>query len=460
MAYARAPYGQNQAASPWSAGCPPGLAQQQQQQVAPQVQHMFNQPMGAFDISAGAWQQGQHQQAAAQQWGTPAMQQVQFVPNPAYMQPPPAQQMRPQQMQQQQRPMHQRSLSAPRIGANGLKRPMNNNNSFGGTQQQHNNNNRSQQQNGNHYQQRVTRQQSRNVNNNNNNNNNHQRGGQFNNNNNHQQHNQNNINRQQKQNNNYNNKQQQQQQQQPARKGTVKVTKVRKQNALKAKHAAGGNKTAVKVEKDSTASTDDASAVADDSNSQKQSQQQPKVQSKTAERKQLKLQARKNAEGLSQSKLAVVKTTSAKSGVAAANTDEPIDQAQLKCVPAVFGFVCKLCDVFLRDKIARREHIDSEDHLVKFVAFEESEKAKAAEDAAKAEAAAAAAAAAEAAKQVENNEVTCKTEDATGETNEVVDLETKDESSEPKPEPEVDAEVAASEATAPDAETNEVKNEE
>lgn len=367
MAYAR-PFSHAQGASPWSSGVPPGL--QQQQQAQQQVQPMFNQPMGAFDIS-GAWQ---GQQAGAQQW-VPAqpMQQVQFVPNPAFMQVQPHRQ--PIQQQQQLRPMHQRSLSAPRIGVNGLKKQanMNQSGSFGGQQQQQHWQNRPQHQN-NQYQQRVTRQQSR-MNN---------QKGHFNNNSNNTNNNVNN-NRQQ----NQQQKQQQQQQQQPAnkqqqqavRKGPVKVTKVKKQVALKAKHkvAASGNK----VDKDSTQngsakfeSSDEKPKV--DATAADATDQPPvKAQSKTAERKQLKLQARKNAESLTQSKLPVAK--SARVAGEAPNgdeskADEPIEQAQLKCVPAVFGFVCKLCDVFLRDKIARREHIDSAEHLEKFKVFEEKEK--------------------------------------------------------------------------------------
>jgi len=360
MAYAR-PYGQAQNASPWSSGVPPGL-QQQQQQPTQQMQPMFNQPMGAFDVS-GAWGQGQ------QQWVQP-MQPVQFVPNPAYVQQPQMRQQQQQQhQQQQQRPMHQRSLSAPRVGANGLKRPMNASQNNAGGQQQHWQRG---QQNNQNQQSRVTRQQSR-MNN--------QRG----------QSNSNNSNTNTNNNRQQNQQQQQQNQQntrQALRKGPAKVTKVKKQAALKAKHngkpVASGNK--VESTADSTATDNgavDASAAGSD---------QPVVaQSKTAARKQLKLQARKNAEALNQSKLPVAKATrvaGAESGDDP-KVDEPIDQAQLKCVPAVFGFVCKLCDVFLRDKIARREHIDSDDHMEKFRIFEEEQKIK------EEEAAAAAAAASE-----------------------------------------------------------------
>ena len=92
-------------------------------------------------------------------------------------------------------------------------------------------------------------------------------------------------------------------------------------------------------------------------------------QSKTAERKQLKLQARKAAESLRLSKMPVIKcTVPPTGGVAGFNAvdDPPIEQAQLKCVPAVFGFVCKCCEVFLRDRVSRREHIESAEHIEKF----------------------------------------------------------------------------------------------
>lgn len=359
MAFARQ-FGQAQAAaSPWSSGAPPGLQQQQSQQVGQPVQPMFNQPMGAFDISGANWQ-GQQQAAAAaaaaaaaQQWVAP-MQQVQFVPNPAFLQQQHQhhQQQQQQQMQHNQRPMHQRSLSAPRAGQLAMKRPMNQTN-FGGPQQHHNNwgQNRLQQANSNNnhqFQNRAGRQQSRM--------NNHK--GQFNNN------SQNNGHNNQQQNKNQQNQQQrqqssQQQQQSNNNKQPVrKVTKVKKLNAIKAKQQTndvGGS-----------ASTADAKAAPDS---------QGKTQSKTAERKQLKLQARKNAEALKQSKLPVAKATKGanadQSDAADSKVDEPIDQAQLKCVPAVFGFVCKLCDVFLRDKVARREHIDCDEHMEKFRAFEE-----------------------------------------------------------------------------------------
>lgn len=54
---------------------------------------------------------------------------------------------------------------------------------------------------------------------------------------------------------------------------------------------------------------------------------------------------------------------------AAHEGSERIDSQQLKCVPAVFGFVCRACDVFLSDSLTRREHIESESHMQKFSVF-------------------------------------------------------------------------------------------
>lgn len=399
MAFVR-PFGQApQGASPWSAGMPPGLQQQQpqapapqQHQAAPQVaQQMFNQPMGAFDISGGGAnfsQSGPAQMApAAGQWAQPmqAMQApIQFVTNagpfmhqpiqPHLMQPRfvPQQQQFQQHQQQHQRSMNQqRSLSASRVGSNQNNRRFNNNqnNNFGGGQWQPNN-----------------RQQQNNNNNNSNNNN------QFKGSNRAQSRPQQNQNPPQKGqqskasnnnngNNTNNNKQQQQQQaqnqqkqaqqtqqkqqkpQQGATKVVVKVTKAAKKQAVaKANKVSKPNAEAVKA----PAVTNDSDNAAD------------KPRSRTAERKQLKLQARKNAESLKLDKMPISKASkSAVRGPASkldgnANEDNeaPIDQSQLKCVPAVFGFVCRACEIFLRDRFSRREHIDSESHMEKFKAYE------------------------------------------------------------------------------------------
>lgn len=377
MSYSR-PYGQPQAASPWSAGVPPGLQQQQQAAAQPQ-QPMFNQPMGAFDISS-AWQG----QQPTQQWVQQPMPQVQFVANAAFMQQPPQQIRQPlfNQLhhQQQQRPMHQRSLSAPRNGVNGLKRPINQNQgNFGGPQQQNwhgnMNNNRPQQQ----QQQRFTRQQSRVGNQKVQFNNNHNSNNSINNNNSNNKPQQ----KQQQQQQQPNKQQQPQQQQQPQPQQAVrkvKVTKVNKKiaiaNRVKPASKQLNAKPEGQVEK-SEKSPDNSGSNTNPADSSASNEQKPKVQSKTAERKQLKLQARRNAEALEHSKLPVAKASKGASGSdQSQSVDQPIDQAQLKCVPAVFGFVCKLCDVFMRDKVARREHIDSADHMEKFKAFEEAEKAK------------------------------------------------------------------------------------
>lgn len=358
--------------SPWTSGVPPGLQQGGQQQVQP----MFQQPMGAFDISA-AWQN--QQQVGQQQWMQAApMHQVQYVPNPAYV--------RQQQQQHQPHHMHQRSLSAPRVGVNGPKRPVNqyqNNNSGPGgggqQQQQHHWQNRGQNRDN---QQRVPRQHSRMNNNQNQNRFNNNNGNHVSNNNNN---NNNNVGRQ---NQNQQQQKQQQQQQQPQVTRKVKVTKVKKQQNIAAKLKPQANKANSVDDKkvsdnDNSSKSNAGEAQADSSANNNQSA--TKVQSKTAERKQLKLQARKNAEALKQSKLPILRASGKVVGNSnnisgssdqKANDDQPIDQAQLKCVPAVFGFVCKLCDVFLRDKVARREHIDSDEHMEKFKAFEEEENAK------------------------------------------------------------------------------------
>lgn len=369
MAYARQ-FGQPQAASPWSAGVPPGL--QQQPPPQPAGQPMFNQPMGAFDLS-GVWQ-GQQQQAsvpppqvAAGQWAQQPMQPmqapVQFVPNSgAYMQHQPMPMHHQQHQQQQQRfnqqqqrsQYHQRSLSAPRIGGQGgqnNKRVGNQNSSFGGGYKNYVNNNNNGNNNNQSQQQRAVRQPARQGNqkvqfsNNNGNNNT-------------------NINAANNNNNKQNQKQQPQQQQQQQSKGPVKVTKAAKKQAL-----VNANRGVVKNNNKANNSKDDSTNQSADV---VDTQQEPKPQSKTAERKQLKLQARKNAEALAMSSLPVVKSTKAAGEKQADDKDEvPIDGAQLKCVPAVFGFVCKVCDVFLRDRAARREHIDLEEHIQKFKVFEE-----------------------------------------------------------------------------------------
>lgn len=369
------------------------------------MQPMFNQPMGAFDIS-GAWQAGQPAVGGAQQqWmgahngPAQALQQVQFVPNPTFIQQmpiqpqhhQPQQQLRQQrqlhhQQQMQQRSMHQRSLSAPRLCANGLKRPMNQNiagNVFPGQKQQNwNRQSKSQQQ----------QQQSR-MNNNSTNNSRNNRGAgvQANSNaggNSHQQNNQHKQSQQQRSN---------QTKQSPRNGGPAKVTKAAKKqiidqsvrltsnnNSKNARQAKLGVKQQAKQSKPaSDANVEAKGSVAEAVASDKATP--ATTPSKTAVRKKLKLEARKNAEALSKSKLPVVKatkqvadtTTDVKLSVSDANqksSDEPsIDQAQLKCVPAVFGFVCKLCDVFLRDKAARREHIDSDNHMEKFRDFEQAE---------------------------------------------------------------------------------------
>lgn len=71
-----------------------------------------------------------------------------------------------------------------------------------------------------------------------------------------------------------------------------------------------------------------------------------------------------------------------------------VDQAQLRYAINVFGFACKLCVVFIKDKASLLEHLKTDDHMAKFTAAEEERvakekaeaEAKAAEEAAKQEA--------------------------------------------------------------------------
>lgn len=64
----------------------------------------------------------------------------------------------------------------------------------------------------------------------------------------------------------------------------------------------------------------------------------------------------------------------------AVNTDktknDDFESIQGHYIVPVFGYCCKLCDVFLKDKNARNEHAKQEDHLEKFKVAEEEKKAK------------------------------------------------------------------------------------
>lgn len=53
------------------------------------------------------------------------------------------------------------------------------------------------------------------------------------------------------------------------------------------------------------------------------------------------------------------------------NKNLEIDSLQEKYLLAVFGYVCQVCSVFLKDKSARFDHCQNEDHLNKFNAAEE-----------------------------------------------------------------------------------------
>lgn len=91
-----------------------------------------------------------------------------------------------------------------------------------------------------------------------------------------------------------------------------------------------------------------------------------------------------------------------------------IEPAQLRYVPAVFGFCCKLCDVFVKDKYMRAAHIALESHQEKFKAAEEQ---KLKEEAAKKEAEAKEAEAKEAeAKEAEAKKADANEADAANET--------------------------------------------
>lgn len=51
--------------------------------------------------------------------------------------------------------------------------------------------------------------------------------------------------------------------------------------------------------------------------------------------------------------------------------DATIDSSHTRYVKAVAGFCCTLCEVFIKNQVARTEHISSDDHKQKIVKAEE-----------------------------------------------------------------------------------------
>jgi len=80
--------------------------------------------------------------------------------------------------------------------------------------------------------------------------------------------------------------------------------------------------------------------------------------------------AQRTAQNLSKKEYPVKKATGEK------GKNEDFESVQGHYVTPVFGYMCKLCDVFCRDKQARNEHAKLEDHLEKFKVAEEEKKAK------------------------------------------------------------------------------------